>query len=346
VGAVALAASYVPSAALNWHYCGDWTGLKVETGVAAAGPVFLTGANTFLLGIQNFVPPVFPFTGWWHDFFVRHLPSALSGQLEHAMEVGLRTFDVGMLQIEEGAGLGFGVCALLLASIVAARFAHPEVSRWRPSIWLQAVRWSPTFSLWVLMCHSWVVAISREIAPYYALLLPILLARPGQAWLVNRRWWRWWALPVFVMAAGLLVVSPARPLFPVQHLLAFPSLPARMRNVYSVYQNRHDAFAPVLAVLPSDLKVLGLVAYDDPETSLWRPFGSRRIEHVCPGDTAADLKARGVGYILLREETFVSWFHCPLAAWQQRMNAQVVQKFPLNLRASRGPLDWYLVKLD
>ena len=29
VGLVALAASYVPSAALNWHYCGDWTGAKV-----------------------------------------------------------------------------------------------------------------------------------------------------------------------------------------------------------------------------------------------------------------------------------------------------------------------------
>ena len=197
---------------------------------------FLTGANTFLLGIQNFVLPAFPFTGWWHDFFVRHLPPALAGRLEHTMEVGLRTFDLPMLQVEEGAGLGFGVCVLLLASLVAARFARPEVSRWRPSLWLQAVRWSPVFSLWVLICHSWVAAISREITPYYALLLPLFLARPGQACLVNRRWWRWWALPVFVMAVGLLMVSPSRPLFPVERLLDSPSCPARVRTMYSVSQ--------------------------------------------------------------------------------------------------------------
>jgi len=28
------------------------------------------------------------------------------------------------------------------------------------------------------------------------------------------------------------------------------------------------------------------------------------------------------------------------------MNAQVIQTMPLNLRASRGALDWYLVKLQ
>jgi hypothetical protein len=345
VGVIALAASYVPSAALNWHYCGDWTGLKVETGVTAAGPAFLTVANTFLLGIQNFDPPLFPFTGWWHDFFAQHLPSALSVKLEHTMEAGLRAFDLSMLQIEERAGLGFGVCSLLLASLVAARFACPKISPMRPSLWLQAVRWSPVFSLWVLICHSWVEAISREITPYYALLLPLLLARPGHAWLVSRRWWRWWALPVFIMAAGLLVISPARPLFPVQRLLDSSSLSARARTVYSVYQSRHDVFAPVFAVLPADLKVLGLVAYDDPEASLWRPFGSRRIEHVCPGDTAVDLKARGVDYVLLQEETFVALFDCPLAVWQQRMNAEVVGKVTLSLRASAGPLEWTILRL-
>jgi hypothetical protein len=207
------------------------------------------------------------------------------------------------------------------------------------------VRWSPVFSLWVLMCHSWVAAISREITPYYALLLPLLLAGPGQAWLVHRGWWRWCGLSVFVMAAGLLVVSPSRPLFPVQRLLAFPSLPSRVKTVYSVYQNRNDGFAPARDQLPPDLAVLGMITFDDPETSLWRPFGSRRIEHVCPADTATEVKARGVGYVLLKEQN-LAWSGYTLDTWLQRMNAQVVWKIPLCLRASTGPLDWYLVKLN
>jgi hypothetical protein len=155
------------------------------------------------------------------------------------------------------------------------------------------------------------------------------------------------------MTAGLLVVSPARPLFPVETLLGKISAPvsgskilARMEEVYSVYAHRNDAFAPARDALPPGLKVLGMITYDDPETSLWRPFGSRRIEYVCPDDTAMDLQARGVEYILLREDTLTNWFHCPLADWLQRMNAQVVWKIPLNLRASRGSLDWYLVKLN
>ena len=147
------------------------------------------------------------------------------------------------------------------------------------------------------------------------------------------------------MAAGLLIISPARPLYPVQTILgkiqARPpdsKLLARMEEVYLVYRERPDAFAPV--------KILGIVTFDDPETSLWYPFGSHRIEHVCPEDTAADLKRRGIEYVLAKGEMFGRSFGESLDDWLKRINAQVVQNIPLILRASRGPLDWYLVKLQ
>lgn len=89
-----------------------------------------------------------------------------------------------------------------------------------------------------------------------------------------------------------------------------------------------------------------MVTFDDPETSLWRPFGSRRIEHVCSGDTAVELKQRGIEYILVREEVLGLWFKCQPNDWLKRMNAQVIQTIPLNLRASRGAMDWYLIKLQ
>jgi hypothetical protein len=93
------------------------------------------------------------------------------------------------------------------------------------------------------------------------------------------------------------------------------------------------------------VKVLGLVTYDDPETSLWRPFGKRRIEHIRPEDSADDLEARGIKYALIKGEGFEQWFGCSLDEWIKRMNAEVVQVIPLNLRASAGPRDWRLVKL-
>jgi hypothetical protein len=121
---------------------------------------------------------------------------------------------------------------------------------------------------------------------------------------------------------------------------------ARAQEVYRVYRDRNDSFAPARAVLPPDVKVLGLTMFDEPETSLWRPFGSRRIEHVCPQDTAAELKARGVEYILVRPDLFGRLFTGSPDDWLRQMHAQTVQKFTLNLRASVGVVDWWLVKLN
>jgi hypothetical protein len=215
------------------------------------------------------------------------------------------------------------------------------------------VRLAPVFSLAALMTQSNMSTISRLIIAYYALLLPLVLACAGHEQVVTRRWWRALAFAVFVMAAGLLIISPARPLFPVGMFLGktHPAAPphptlARVETVYSAYRSRSDAFAPVRDVLPPDVKVLGLITYDDPETSLWRPFGSRRIEQVCPQDTAADLKQRGVEYILVREELLGPWFKCSLEDWLKQMNARVVQRIPLHLRISRGAADWYLVQLQ
>ncbi len=344
VGIVALAASFAPTALLNWHYSGDWTGLKAEAVVPFA-PFFFTSVNTFLLGIQNFNPPVFPFTGWWHDFIVGHLPSALAMRLDQTMEGGLRVFNLKELPTEEQSGLGFGVCVLLLASLLAIRFAPKEYFRRGPSLWLQAVRWAPWFSVLVLLTQSRYYAISREITPYYALLLPLLLSPPGQAWLVTRRWWRRGAGLVFVLGAVALVVSPARPLFPVQRLLDAPAVPERMRAVYSVYQNRNEAFAPARAALPADLKILGLFTYDDPEATLWHPFGSIRIEHLCPADTLGDLQRRNIQYVLLNKAQFESWFKMPAEGWGRRMDAQTVREVSLTLRASAGPAGWLVLKL-
>ncbi len=345
VGVIALMASYVPTAAVNLHYCGDWTGVKVEVGVSPHAPFFLTSVNTFLLGIQNFNPPIFPFNNWWHDFLIQHLPKALAARLDQTMEIGLRTFDLDLMQIEEHAGLGFGVCVLLLISLVAAQFAQTKKTFRRSSVWLQAVRWSPVLALLVLLTQSRYSALGREITPYYALVLPLFLAQSGQSWLVRQRWWRRGALMIFIFAAGLLVLSPARPLFPVQPLLNSPATPARARTVYSVYQNRNDAFAPVRAVLPTDLKILGLFTYDDPETSLWRPFGNLRVEHICPADTLADLQRRNIQYVLLSNAELQTWFKISAEVWRQQMHAEPVGKVSLNLRAAVGPVKWVVLKL-
>jgi hypothetical protein len=267
-------------------------------------------------------------------------------------------FHLEEMQMEENAGLGFGVCVLLLASVVAAKFEQRKtnavvLNNPGGSTWQMCVRFAPAISFFALITQSGLYAIARLSTPYYLLLLPALLAGAGHERLMGKCWWRVLVFAVFVAAAGLLIISPARPLFPVQELLKTirPLAPnsrlfTRLETVYSVYGARADAFEPVRAVLPADANPLGLITGDDPEASLWQPFGSRRIEHVCPEDTSADLKRQGIEYVLLREEVLKAWFKCSLDDWLKQMNAQVVRKIPLNLRASTGSRDWYLVKLQ
>lgn len=347
---LAIFASALPTIVLNQKFSGDWTGANLSRADTISDMAWRAGANAFLIPLQNLVPPVFPLAGAWHRGVERVMPPALSAHLHRVMaEPEAAEFTLPQMQIEEYAGLGFGVSLLVLASFFAAKLLRKNqlsAPAKGGSARQTLLRWSPLISLLALMTQYNLSAICRILTPYYALLMPILLVGPGQEPLVKKRWWRTAAFAVFAMAAGLLIVSPARPLFPIMAILRHePGVPARIREVYTVYDHRNDAFAPVRATLPPGLKVLGVVTPKDPEASLWRPFGSRRIIHVFPGDTATDLKRRGVQYILVKGEVFGNWFPESQDGWLQKMNARIVKKFSLDLRAALGPKEWYLVKL-
>ncbi len=347
VCAIAIFASALPTMYLNEKFSHDWSGAHLDNGNVPHAAILKTGANTILLTIENFAPPIFPMNGKWNSVVENHLPPKLRENLAQIIESPGCKFSLDQMQIEENAGLGFGVSVLLLASIFAAVFLRNKNFPRNETIWLKCVRWSPLISLLAVLLASNITAIARALIPYYALLIPILLVCAGHERVVKKCWWRGATFFVFAITALLLIISPARPLFPVLTILdKMPNAPARVREVYSVYRERNDAFAPAKEILPADLKVLGVTTFDDPETSLWRPFGSRQIVHVCPQDTAADLKAENVEYILVRGEAFGKWFPESLDDWVKKMDAQIVQKISLNLRAAQGPADWYLVKLN
>jgi hypothetical protein len=343
-------ASVLPTIALNLKFSGDWTGGELVQS-RRENPALKAGANAALITLENFVPPVFPAASACNRFLEQHLPSDWRPWLDRVMEHPGNTFHVEEMQVEENAGLGFGLSVLLLASVAAVAFQRRKPCA--SPLWQAGVRWSPVISLAAIMTQSNLVAIARLLTPFYLLLLPPLLACAGHERLVRRRGWQLAGMAVFGVALVTLVVSPARPLFPAETVLekmraVAPqnALLTRVETVYTVYGKRWDAFAPARAALPPGLNVLGLVTVDDPETSLWRPFGSRRIEHVCPQDTPADLKQRGIEYILVSDNAFNIYFNGSFDEWCRRMNAQVVRTIPLTLRASAGPRDWQLVKLQ
>ena len=357
VCAIALFASALPTMFLNAKFSGDWSGVDVGRSNVKNAVFIRSGASTVLLAIGNFVPPVFPLAGWWNHWVERTLPPELAGSLEQVIEAPGCRFYLDQMQIEENAGLGFGVCVLLLASVVAAKFEQRKktaiVSK-NPggSTWQTCVRFAPVVSFFALITQANLAAIARISTPYYLLLLPALLAGAGQERLIGKCWWRVLGFAVFVAAAGLLIISPARPLFPVQTLLKKiqPHVPdsrlfTRVNTVYSVYGARGNAFEPARAILPVDANPLGLITWDDPEASLWQPFGSRRIFHVCRNDALDDIRRRGIHYVLVSSFILSQSWKTSLDEWLARNNAEVVQRLSLELRAGRGATDWFLVRL-
>jgi len=356
VGAVALVISLVPTALLNIRYCGDWTGLKAEpVNMSTGEPLLHLGVNGLLITLHNLNPTINPFAGVWNGWIDDQIPSSLAPRINAQFEDAGAKFKLGEMQMEEAAGLGCGVSLLLLPVLVGRIRARRRTG----SEWI-AVLLAPAFLVPVgtalvmiyFFTQSGLGCPARYLAPSYVCLLAPLLCLPRASELLRRCWWRKLAMCGFALAALLLIATPARPLWPAQTLLrllhaeasASPLL-KRMWTVYSVYGERTDGFAPVRGVLPPDLKVLGLVTFDDPETSLWRPFGSLRIHHVTIADDAQSLRRRGIEMVLVSEYIVTGNENSTMKQWLTRCDAEIVSSFDLTLRATRGSTRWHLVRM-
>ncbi|HZV35178.1 MAG TPA: hypothetical protein VFB72_11450, partial [Verrucomicrobiae bacterium] len=338
-------ASFLPTAILNLHYAHDWTGMNLEGPMKT--PISQFGINVTNWLIQNLAPPIFPFAGQW-DKIIGKIPG-LSFE-------AIRSFAIPELAVEENSGLGVGIVLLLIISALASRHLRRksaiQPAQPRVTAYWKWVIWSPFIGLMVFAFKAQVVhSATRLILPYYALLIVPCLLFGFDARLFRRGWWKSLVAIVFGVALLLTILAPARPLWPANSTLAklkqsHPSskLIARVQSVYSIYQNRANGFAPLVAALPKDANVFGLFTFDDPETSLWWPLGSRRIEHVTPEDTREQLASRGIRYVIA--PAYNSALTVSADDLIKKYDAKVVAKVPLLLRSIPGKMDWYILDIN
>ena len=357
---IAAFSSFLPTAALNLRHCGDWTGMAAErSGMAHANPLVCATWNSILLPMQNLVPPILPWTNAWNQSARNVFPDALLKKVDETFETGGAHLGVSEMQLEEDAGLGFGVSVLLLATFAAGLGKTAGRAAGTGHAAHRIVLAAVCVALLAFMAKSGLSTVARLVTPYYALLTPALLLSPAQERIVRSAWWRYAVAGMFFAAAALLVVQPPRPLFPtalaiekMRALHVVPQLLSRTEAVYSVYRQRGEAFAPARDALPADANILGLISFDDPETSLWRPFGSRRIRHVKPGDTNDSIRSRDIRYVLVSSEKLTSLTQESVEDWIATHHAEVLKTIPLRLRVTKigdprhsSLLDWVLVKI-
>ena len=370
---LAAAVSFLPTAILNVHHLGDWSGLSIErTGMDMKNPLVGVWGNALLLLLDNFTPPLFPFAGWWNAHALAALPHFISAPMMANFEPGFLW--LGELPTEDWAGIGFGVSLLLAVSAAAnfSRIVGALASRRRvarpgivenaggtpalpgciaPVIFRRLILIAPWIALLGFCMKSGMVTPNRLIAPYYPLLLPLLLVGAGQSQIIRRRWWRALAGGTMALAFVVLILTPDRPLWPAQTILSkltatHPNqhLISRALDVYTVYAKRSDPLAGVRDLLPKDVQTVGFIgAEDDCDISLWLPLGSRRVEHFRLSDPPERFRQARVEYAVvgglnlqLRGTT--------LDAWLQKTGAEVVASTNATQKVSEGPQMWYVVR--
>ena len=348
---LATGASIAPTAMLNVKHCGDWTGLKAEQPtIGGSGKSLRFLANAIYLPLANLAPPIFPFRQPWEHLVQSAVPARLSARLHQNMENVLAEFQIPEMQTEESAGLGLGVTLLVLV-VFAGKMRAGKI---RPARFLCLEIFVP-LAAWagvgLFMVQVGVAGSARYLLPFYPLLVAPVLAGAGAGDFFRRRLWCGLAGSVFAVSAGLLILSPPRPLWPAQTVLNSRAAEhsksyflKRAWNVYAAYAERADGLTPVIAALPPDANPLGFMAFDEPETGLWRPFGTRRIVHLTHNDSRADLQARDIKFALVSEDFLTQNCGMNLADWLARLNAEPLQHFEFKLLAGQKPHGWLLVQ--
>jgi hypothetical protein len=316
--------------------------------------------NPMLMLINNLCPPFFPMAKWWNEHSLEFLPVFLRGPMINNFEIGFQ--NLWELPMEDWSGIGPGVTVLMLISAVIALPNYfgkqqPVCNRTIiPPLIVKLALIAPWIALLAYCAKSGMVTAARLIAPYYPLLLPALLMGNEQSALVRKGWWRMLAIAVFVMAIGVLIVTPARPLWPAKTVLgkmvtAQPDnkMFARALATYTAYSIRNDPLAELRSALPADLKTVGFMgAPDDLDISFWRPYGKRKVEHINFGETAEQIRERKITYAVVSGLNFdlaYEYSKIKVEDWMTTVRAEVITNTTTTIAVSAGPQKWYVVRM-
>lgn len=345
------AVSFLPTAILNQYYCGDWTGFVLEPALGTHHPWLGILGNSLVLVVGNLVPPVFPLAQAWNTHFQGWLPEGFGRLLFSSFEPGFHA--LGEIPVEENAGLGFGLCMLLLVSWATGMFWPPPTTKrtdgspWQRRLFLAGA----AVALLVFFAKSAMSTLPRLVAAYYPVLIPALIASPAQTFLVRKLWWQRLAFALTLLAIPVIVMAPARPLWPANACLSEVPPSAgkiwqRAKDVYATYGRRSEILAPLRTQLPADCKVVGFLGTgDNSPVALWWPLGSRRVEYVLQQDSPEQIRARGIQILIINgEELMVEGDS--IEQWLQRCHAEVICSRPITSLVRLGPKPWYLVRLN
>ena len=367
---VGLLVSILPISILNYQHYGTWLPVDVA-GLPSAGrfhldPFWGVVGNLFCLPLQNLMPP---FHEWLPPYF-RYSVELWNEQMRHFLLTPLGAHfssfeNFGYLSAvyyrgicEGNAGIGLGVIVMIFASLFQLRWrrkAGPSdkiarTGRWQ--FWLRAAPWA---LLVVFMAKVGTFSSARHFAPYYLFLFPSFLVCAGFAQVVRQPRWQRLGLEIMVFTAIVVAAAGNRPLLPIPAVvkLLHEKFPG---NEFIADQHARYAESDWVAArarknfldqtLPPGESVVGYSPNicDVDETSLWLPYGRRRVECVTAEDSPEYLRSLGLRYVVVHPVPQAGG----ITAWTNKYHGDVVGQytFPTSRPPVTPPCELFLVRLN
>jgi hypothetical protein len=344
--------STVPTIVFNVARLRDWTGYAGEKRVfMVKNPVVGVVVNSANLLVLNTAPPFFPFASRWNRFVHEGLPAAWRRVLRDNFEPDC--LELRELPSEEWAGVGIGI-VVCVACLFWLRLRSRDPGRFCATrgAWMPGLLATPWLSLLVFMSKSGMAPESRLILPYFPLLLPGLVIPLQCRDAIRSRLFRAAGLFALLVAVAIVVINPARPLFPALTLLG-PGSPepgasgmkARARRVFTTYRERHDTFQALRQRIPAGERRVGFISLPSTqETSLWLPYGARTVVHLSTETKPENFD--GLRYVIADASLFATSGPRSLEQWLKRNGGTVVQSARITFSAALPDTTQLLIKLD
>lgn len=343
--------SFLPTAALNIHHCGDWTGLKAENqAFAEVEPLVGVAGNIINSTLQNLAPSVFPVAGKWNAFFLGLFPESFKEAMKRSFEPAGAEFYLPDLQGEEWVGIGSGITYLLIFTALLAFFKGRNLPIAKPPLALYAALFGT--ALLVYFAKTGLFTVARHISPFYLFLVAVVLLALRSEKAMRSCLWKWAAGAAMASTVFMLVITPARPLWPAKWFFArFGENPSstviqRASLGYSIYADRSDALGPLRKALPEDAREIGFMSFAaGSEMPFWKPYGKMRVHHIRPGDKLSDPCFSGMRHIVINSDNFEFMMGSTPEDWASAQGADIIARMPVRIIVQGNVSDWLLVEL-
>ncbi len=356
----ALFISALPLMILIHEHTGTWLGIPPNTGPQAMfwarcqpdSPLWGIIGNIFCLPMQNLAPPIFPWADQWNGMMKHFLGTPLGAHFTSFEDFGL----LGRAATESTAGIGLGICLLVLISALAAQGRKNSQSSEaiRENSFLRLLRWTPFLALLIFMAKVGSHSNARQLGSYYILFFPLLLVGGGHSHLVRQHWWRRLGISVMLLTAFLLILSRSQPLFPAQSIIAAlkshhpnSSFLTKIDQSYSYFSSlRAIVVNPLKQEIPSDEHAVGyatVVGFFEP--GLWLPLGSRKVERLLPNEPVEKLRQENVHHLVIDDEFFPATNERILEQWLKNNDGELIGQTNYYYSPGGNVRQLYLVRL-